>query len=130
MCVMVFHAVDGAVPAKQLEQLVEGLRRNPSHPGRHIAATCERKSLSASEAAEQIGIADTDLTRVIEEQAPLLPGLALQLEAAGWSRAEIWMQMQAAFDLAQERLRRESASRASAPLNVAKPTAAASAPLD
>ena len=130
MHVMDLCAVDGAVPAEQLEQLVEGLRRNPSHPGRHIAATCERKSLSASEAAEQIGIADTDLTRVIEEQAPLSPGLALQLEAAGWSLAEIWMQMQAAFDLAQERLRRESASRASVPLNVAEPTAAASAPLD
>lgn len=82
-------AVDGAVPPEQLVQLVEEFRRNPSHPGRHVAATCERKSLSVSEAVEQIGTADTDLTRMIEEQAPLSPGLALQLEAAGWSRAEI-----------------------------------------
>lgn len=40
------------------------------------------------------------------------------------------MQLQSAFDLAQERLRRESASRASALLNATKPTAAASVPLD
>jgi len=100
------YAIDGAVPGELLEDYVEWLGRNPWHPGRHIAMTCERKSLSIPEAAAQFGIECADLTAVIEERAPVTPDLALRMEAAGWSRAEGWMRSQVDYDLAQARRKR------------------------
>lgn len=99
------YTVDGAVPAEVLEARVEWLRRNPLHPGRLIAGTCERKSLSTAEAAALFGIECADLTEVLEERAPVTPELALRIEAAGWSNAAIWMRSQCAYDLAQARRR-------------------------
>lgn len=97
------YAIEGAVPGELLEEYVEWLGRNPWHPGRHIAMTCERKSLSIPEAAAQIGVECADLTAVIEERAPVTPDLALRIEAAGWSCAEGWMRSQVDYDLAQAR---------------------------
>lgn len=107
--------IDGAVPAEVLEALVEWLRRNPSHPGHHIAVSCELKSVSVAEAAAQFGIDPADLTAVIEERAPVTPDLALRLEEAGWSPADRWLGMQCAYDLAQERRKRERAGSVPAP---------------
>ena len=100
------YAIEGAVPGELLEEYVEWLGRNPWHPGRHIAMTCERKSLSIPEAAAQIGVGCADLTAVIEERAPVTPDLALRMEAAGWSRAEGWIRSQVDYDLAQARRKR------------------------
>jgi len=33
--------------------------------------------------------------------------MAIRLEKAGWSNAEFWLRLQAAYDLAQARLRQE-----------------------
>lgn len=99
------YTVDGAEPAEVLEARVEWLRRNPLHPERLIAGTCERKSLSTAEAAALFGIECADLTEVLEERAPVTPELALRIEAAGWSNAAIWMRSQCAYDLAQARRR-------------------------
>ena len=99
-------AIEGAVPGELLEEYVEWLGRNPWHPGRHIAMTCERKSLSIPEAAAQIGVECADLTAVIEERAPVTPDLALRIEAAGWSCAEGWIRSQVDYDLAQARRKR------------------------
>ena len=101
------YTIDGAVPAEVLEARVEWLRRNPMHPGRLIAGTCERKSLSTAEAAALFGIECADLTEVIEQRAPVTPELALRIEAAGWSKADTWMRLQSAHDLAQARRRLE-----------------------
>lgn len=121
------YAIDGAVPAEVLEARVEWLRRNPSHPGHHIAASCELKSVSVAEAAAQFGIECADLTAVIEERAPVTPDLALRLEEAGWSPAERWLGMQTAYDLAQARRRREAPGRSPAPqARATEPAAAAS----
>ena len=118
------YAIDGAVPGELLEEYVEWLGRNPWHPGRHIAMTCERKSLSTPEAAAQFGIESADLTAVIEERAPVTPDLALRMEAAGWSRAEGWMRSQVDYDLAQaRRKRRERTGSVPAPATCMKDTA-------
>ena len=116
--------IDGAVPAEVLEARVEWLRRNPSHPGHHIAVSCELKSVSVAEAAAQFGIDPADLTAVIEERAPVTPDLALRLEEAGWSPADRWLGMQSAYDLAQERRKRERAGGVSAPATRTEDTAA------
>ena len=99
--------VNGSVPAKQLEALVESIRRDPPHPGRHIRETCERKELSVQEAAQQFGLLVEELTEVIEGRAPVSPELALRMEAAGWASADLWIRLQSKYDLAQARLRLE-----------------------
>ena len=109
------YAIDGVVPGELLEEFAMHLDRNLWHPGRHIAMTCERKSLSIPEAAVKFGIECADLTAVIEERASVTPDLALRMEAAGWSAAEVWMQWQCEYDLAQERQRRERADSVPAP---------------
>lgn len=101
------YTIDGAVPAEALQARVEWLRRNPLHPGRLIVGTCERKSLSRTEAAALFGIKCADLTEVLEERSPVTPELALRIEAAGWSNAAIWMRSQCDYDLAQARRRLE-----------------------
>lgn len=101
------YTIDGAVPAEVLEARVEWLRRNPLHPGRLIAGTCERKSLSTAEAAALFGIKCAELTEVLKERAPVTPELALRIEAAGWANAATWMRSQCAYDLAQARRRLE-----------------------
>lgn len=106
--------VNGSVPAKQLKALVESIRRNPSHPGCHIRATCERKKLSVQEAAQQFGLPVEELTEVIEGRVPVSPELALEMEAAGWPSADLWIRLQSKYDLAQARLRLEGSDSDSA----------------
>ena len=101
--------VDGAVPAAQLEELVQRIRHDPRHPGRHLRGMCERKSLSIPDAAGLIGVRPAVLDRVIEGRAPVTPQLALRLEAAGWPGAEFWMRLQSKYDLARARLAQEAA---------------------
>ena len=103
------YAVNDAIPADLLKQLVDKIRRNPSHPGRLLAGACENKSLSVREAAERIGGGSAELARVIQGRAPVTPELALRMEAAGWSSAEFWMRLQSKYDLAQARRAREAA---------------------
>lgn len=109
------YTIDGAVSAEVLKARYEWLCRNPSHPGQDIARTCERKSLSVPEAAVLFGVECADLTAVIEGRAPVTVDLALRIEAAGWSRAEGWLQWQSEYDLAQERRRRERTGSVPAP---------------
>ena len=106
---MDLYAVNDAIPADLLKQLVEKIRRNPSHPGRLLAGACENKSLSVREAAERIGVSSAELARVIQGRAPVTPELALRMEAAGWSSAEFWMRLRSKYDLAQARRAREAA---------------------
>ena len=121
------YTIDGAVPAEVLEARVAWLRRNPSHPGHHIAVSCELKSVSVAEAAAQFGIDPADLTAVIEERAPVTPDLALRLEEAGWSPADRWLGMQSDYDLAQARRRRGAHGSVPAPqARATEPVATAS----
>ena len=53
-------------------------------------------------------MARVTLSRVLNGQAGISPETALKLEAVGWSNADFWMRLQAAYDLAQARLRKES----------------------
>jgi len=47
---------------------------------------------------------------VLDESCRITPRLAILLEAAGWGDAPLWMRLQAAHDLAQERLRQAVAA--------------------
>ena len=87
------------------------LRRNPSHPGRHIyhgwmeAVEGVSEGVSVIAAAQKLGVSRTALSRVLNGHASITVALALKLEAAGWSTAETWVRMQANYDLVRERRR-------------------------
>ncbi|HEY3739792.1 MAG TPA: HigA family addiction module antitoxin [Bryobacteraceae bacterium] len=78
--------------------------KNPPHPGHSIKDAClEPLGLSVTDAAKALGIARHTLSRVLNGHAGLSPEMAIRLEKAGWSNADHWMRLQAAYDLAQAR---------------------------
>ena len=81
--------------------------KNPPHPGRGLRQDCAEAGLSVTAAARKLGVARVTLSRVLNGQAGISPEMALKLEAVGWSNAEFWMRLQAAYDFAQARLRQE-----------------------
>src|SRR3989442_13754603 len=78
--------------------------KNPPHPGHSIKDAClDPLDLSVTEGAKVLGVARHTLSRVINGQAGISPEMAIWLEKAGWSNADHWLRMQAAYDLAQAR---------------------------
>ncbi len=76
----------------------------PPHPGRSIKDAClDPLGLSITEGARRIGVARHSLSRVIHGHAGISPEMAIRLEKMGWSDADSWVRMQAAYDLAQAR---------------------------
>ena len=82
---------------------------NPSHPG-PIVRDLWMEGRSEAETARQLGILKAELSAFLDGKTDLTPQLALDLARIGWSNAEYWMRLQAAYDLAQERLRRVAAA--------------------
>jgi len=78
--------------------------KNPPHPGSSIKDAClEPLGLDVTEAAKVLGIARHTLSRVLNGHAGISPEMAIRLEKAGWSNADHWIRLQAAYDLAQAR---------------------------
>jgi addiction module HigA family antidote len=76
----------------------------PPHPGRSIKDAClDALNLTVTDAAKVLGVARHTLSRVINGQAGISAEMAIRLEKAGWSNADHWMRVQAAYDLAQAR---------------------------
>ena len=84
--------------------------KNPPHPGRGLKQDCAEAGLSVTAAARMLGVTRVTLSRVLNGQAGISPRMALKLEAVGWSNADFWMRLQAAYDLAQARLRQEKSA--------------------
>jgi antitoxin HigA-1 len=78
--------------------------KNPPHPGRSVRLNClEPFGLSVSESAKVLGVSRTTLSRLINGQAGVSPDMAIRLAKAFGATADIWIRMQAAYDLAQAR---------------------------
>ena len=78
--------------------------KNPPHPGRSIKDAClDPLGLTVTEGARLLGVARHTLSRVIHGHAGVSPEMAIRLEKMGWSEADSWLRMQAAYDLAQAR---------------------------
>ncbi len=76
----------------------------PPHPGHSIKDAClDALNLTVTDAARALGVARHTLSRVINGQAGISAEMAIRLEKAGWSNADHWMRVQAAYDLAQAR---------------------------
>lgn len=78
--------------------------RNPPHPGRSIKDAClEALGLSVTDGARVLGVARHTLSRVINGQARISTEMAIRLEKAFGSTADVWLRMQTAYDLAKAR---------------------------
>ena len=82
--------------------------KNPPHPGHSIKDAClDPLGLSVTEGAKVLGVARHTLSRVINGQAGISPEMAIRLEKAGWSTADMWLRLQSQYDLAQVRRRED-----------------------
>lgn len=82
--------------------------KNPAHPGRLIKADLDAMSLTVAEAAKGLGVTRQQLYRVINGECAITPEMAIRLEKAIGSTADMWLRMQMNYDLAQVRLRAAS----------------------
>lgn len=82
---------------------------NPPHPGGGIRYDIEAMGWTVAECARRLGLSRTTLSRVLNGKQAITPAIALALEQNGWSDADTWLRLQAAYDLARERRRPQAA---------------------
>jgi antitoxin HigA-1 len=77
------------------------------HPGESLREdVLVPLKLGVTEAAKLLGISRAALSRVVNCRAGISPDLAIRLEMAGISTAQVWMAWQARYDLEQARKRK------------------------
>ncbi len=82
--------------------------KTPPHPGRSIKDAClDTLGLTVTEAAMALGVARHTLSRLVNGHSAISPEMAIRLEKIGWSNADHWLRLQAAYDLAQARKRED-----------------------
>jgi antitoxin HigA-1 len=80
--------------------------KNPPQPGRHIRLEyLEPLGLSVAEAARILGVTRANLSNIVNGKSGISPEMAVRLAKAFGGTAEIWLRLQAAYDLAQVRRR-------------------------
>jgi len=81
---------------------------NPVHPGRVLKNTVCREDggMSVTEFAKRLKVSRVTLSRVLNGHAGVSAELAIRLEAALGSSAQMWVGMQSGYDLAQARKQR------------------------
>ncbi len=78
--------------------------KNPPHPGRVVRQDCiEALELSVTRAAAILGVTRQALNNIVNQKSGISAEMAIRFEKAGWSTADCWVAMQAAYDLAQAR---------------------------
>lgn len=81
---------------------------NPPHPGETLREdVLPELGLTVTEAAGQLGVTRTALSRVLHGHAAISPEMALRLEQwlgiENGGRADLWIAQQAAYDLWEAR---------------------------
>ena len=79
--------------------------KNPVHPGELVRANLEELGLSVAEAAKALHVTRQQLHNVIGGRSAISPEMAVRFEKAFGGSADMWLRMQAAFDLSEVRLR-------------------------
>jgi addiction module HigA family antidote len=88
---------------------------SPAHPGEILREDIiPALDLTVAQAAEALGINRVTLSRVLNGRAGVTPAMALRIEkwlgADKGGRAGLWVDMQAAYDLAQARKDKDNAA--------------------
>jgi addiction module HigA family antidote len=77
---------------------------NPAHPGEVIRQAClDPLGLSVTDAAKGLGVTRKALSELVNGHSGVSPEMAIRLEKAGWSTAEMWLRLQMQHDLWQAR---------------------------
>jgi antitoxin HigA-1 len=71
---------------------------NPAHPGELLREYLP-ETLGVSESAKRLGVTRQALSALLNGRAGVSATMALRLEAALGTSAEMWMEMQAGYDL-------------------------------
>jgi addiction module HigA family antidote len=79
---------------------------NPAHPG-EVLKEYLPNDLPVTEAARRLGVSRQALSALLNCRAGVSAEMALRLEAALGTSAEMWVQMQASHDLWQARQQRK-----------------------
>lgn len=78
--------------------------KNHPHPGRIVRQDClEPLGLTVTEAAKALGVARQTLNSLVNERAGISAEMAVRLAKAFGSSPEMWVRLQANYDLAQVR---------------------------
>ena len=76
--------------------------KNPPHPGLSVLHDClEPLGLSVAEGAKVLGVTRQTMNNLVSGKAGISAEMAIRLEKAFGGRAETWLRIQAAYDLAQ-----------------------------
>ena len=78
---------------------------NPAHPG-EVLREYLPENMAVVEAAKRLGVTRQSLSALLNGRAGVSAGMALRLEAALGTSAEMWLEMQAGYDLWQARQHR------------------------
>lgn len=75
---------------------------NPPPPGEILLEdVIPALGITITEMARRLGFARETFSRILHGHAPVSPDLAVRLERAGVSTAQLWLSMQSAYDLWQ-----------------------------
>ncbi|MDQ2995027.1 MAG: HigA family addiction module antitoxin [Pseudomonadota bacterium] len=78
------------------------LMHNPLHPGLIVKdALIDNTGLTVTDAANRLGVTRTTLSRLINGKAGLSPEMALRLSQFFGNNVEMWMNLQAQYDVWQ-----------------------------
>ena len=76
--------------------------KNPPHPGLSVRHDClEPLGLTVTEGAAKLGVSRKQLSNVVNGRSGISPEMAVRLDMVFGGGAATWVQMQAAYDLAQ-----------------------------
>jgi addiction module HigA family antidote len=83
---------------------------NPTHPGTILSEVyLSQLGWSQTKLAEQLGCAHRKVNEIVNGKRSISPDFALDLERALNTEAEMWVRLQAEFDLYQARKKRKAA---------------------
>ena len=88
---------------------------NPAHPGEILREEIEALGWTVSKAAAEVGMTRQVFSRILNGHGGVSARLAIDLEGKGIGNAQVWMRMQAAYELARERRQRDGAAAAPRP---------------
>jgi len=78
--------------------------KNPPHPGRIVRQDCvEPLGLTITEAAKALGVTRQALNNLVNGKAGISPEMAVRISKAFGGSPEMWLRLQANYDLARVR---------------------------
>ncbi|SDP58648.1 addiction module antidote protein, HigA family [Phyllobacterium sp. YR620] len=85
--------------------------KNPPHPGALLKDDIEALRLPVTVVAQALGVTRSQVYRVLSGQSAITAEMALRLEYVIGGRADHWLKMQVAYDVAQVRKKADDITR-------------------